>query len=332
MQFLSAALLSHWGRWEARVDELRVFEHRILVPNIFTRRPSYLAPFPLHPSDWAYFGTRADLERLFDVPLMTLERRRRAPESAEGSASCYCWSRTCRAYTPEQWIWVQALRRAQPDVALEHAFDLTPRDTAADRALVRQQPRDPRHLLPVRRLVPEVPVGEPALQRPHALPARPVAGAVRAPLRRRRQRRRRPRRPARACGRPRRHARAGGRAAARGRAVRRAAAETVSSARASAATAPPAARPAGCSTAACASWHASTCPRPPGRPRAPRRLAARPPASSTGTLALTQTGGPMGRPPRSVPRWGICGAEPSSSDACCPSGRQDEPAYVGLKL
>lgn len=125
MQFLSDALLSHWGRWEERADELRVFDRRLLVPNIFARRPSYLAPFPLHPSDWAFFGTRADVERLFDVPLMTAKDTT-APGAAEGLADLHCLVPDLPTYAPEQWIWVHALRRADPDVALAHVFDLTP--------------------------------------------------------------------------------------------------------------------------------------------------------------------------------------------------------------
>lgn len=125
MQFLSDALLTHWGRWEERADELRVFERRILVPNTFTRRPSYHSPYPLHPSDWAFFGTRADIERLFDVPLMR-RADTTAPQAHDGLSSLYCPPDEPPAYTPEQWIWVHALRRVRPDVALAHVFDLTP--------------------------------------------------------------------------------------------------------------------------------------------------------------------------------------------------------------
>ena len=125
MQFRSDALLTHWGRWEERVDELCVFERRILVPNLFARRPSYLAPFPLHPSDWAFFGTRGDVERLFDVPLMRRDETT-APGEPEGLSNLYCFVPDLPTYTPEQWIWVHALRRAHPGLALDHVFDLTP--------------------------------------------------------------------------------------------------------------------------------------------------------------------------------------------------------------
>jgi glycosyltransferase involved in cell wall biosynthesis len=125
MLFVSDTLLSYWGRWEERTDELRLFERRVLVPNIFARRPSHLGPYPLHLSDWGYFGTRADLELLFDVPAMTLEQSLTdGPLSA--LARTYYVLESRPSYTPEQWIWTQALRNVAPDTALEYVFDLTP--------------------------------------------------------------------------------------------------------------------------------------------------------------------------------------------------------------
>ena len=123
--FTSDVLLRQWGRWEERADELRLFDRRVLVPNIFARRPSYLSPYALHPSDWSYFGTREDLERLFDVPHM---RRRDSTVKAPPTplSRLYYGLPELPSYTPEQWIWTQALRKVAPDTALQHVFDLRP--------------------------------------------------------------------------------------------------------------------------------------------------------------------------------------------------------------
>ncbi len=125
MLFTSDSLLAHWRRWEERSDELRLFEHRVLIPNTFTRRPSYLSPFPLHPSDWCYFGTRSDLELLFDVPHM---RRRESQKDRKPEELLGLWhpGTNLPTYTPEQWIWTHALRKVAPEVGLRHVFDLTP--------------------------------------------------------------------------------------------------------------------------------------------------------------------------------------------------------------
>jgi hypothetical protein len=124
IQFVSNALLDHWGRWEERADELRFLEQRVLIPNVFTRRPSYLAPFPIHPTDWSYFGTRADLETLFDAPLMRCDESFAPP--TQGIGRLYWWKEEPPSYTPEQWYWLHALRSAAPDLSLKHIWDLTP--------------------------------------------------------------------------------------------------------------------------------------------------------------------------------------------------------------
>ncbi len=125
MLFVSDALLSHWGRWEERADDLRIFERRVLAPNVFARRPSYLSPYPLHLSDWCFLGTRADLELLFGAPLMSAEQSRTDAELSPASRTFYT-QEAPPSYTPEQWIWTHALRTAQPGAALAHVFDLTP--------------------------------------------------------------------------------------------------------------------------------------------------------------------------------------------------------------
>lgn len=122
---VSDALLSHWGRWQERTDELRLFEQRVLVPNVFARRPSHLSPYPLHLSDWAFFGTRADIERLFDVPLMTV-RQSTTTGGDTRLTRLYHLVEPRPSYSPEQWIWTQALRAVSPRLRLRHVFDLTP--------------------------------------------------------------------------------------------------------------------------------------------------------------------------------------------------------------
>jgi hypothetical protein len=125
VQFRSDALLAHWDQWRDRSDQMRLFKHRVLVPNVFTRRPSSLNPRPLHPSDWAVFGTKEDLLTLFEVPHM----------GAGDAAVLKPLPEPLRRYhpnvpvprgTPEQWIWMCALRKADKRVWFNHHFDLTP--------------------------------------------------------------------------------------------------------------------------------------------------------------------------------------------------------------
>jgi hypothetical protein len=101
----------------------------VLVPNVFTRRPSNLSPRVLHPSDWAVFGTREDLELLFDVPHMGADDAGVKMEATLPTRMYHPGSPIPRA-TPEQWIWMGALRKADPRVSFVHHLDLTPETLA----------------------------------------------------------------------------------------------------------------------------------------------------------------------------------------------------------
>jgi hypothetical protein len=80
----------------------------------------------MHPSDWSYFGTREDLELLFDVPHMS--RRDSEVDAKDEPLVRYYHSLPKRpSYTPEQWIWTQAVRKVEPKAAIGHVFGLTPK-------------------------------------------------------------------------------------------------------------------------------------------------------------------------------------------------------------
>jgi hypothetical protein len=125
LQFHDATLLEHWGRWPERGADWRVFEERVLMPNVFARRPTYLAPLALHPSDWSCMGTRADLELLFGVPPMTADQAHGRPPATDIGR---WWGNNPErlGVTPEQYIWTQLLRRVKPELTLEHVWDLSP--------------------------------------------------------------------------------------------------------------------------------------------------------------------------------------------------------------
>ncbi|MET3598168.1 WavE lipopolysaccharide synthesis family protein [Martelella mangrovi] len=81
-------------------DDYALFSHKLLACSYFSRNPSSRLRFPFHPSDLAFFGRTDDIRKLFDVPLMT-----------EEEASWDTGDRRYNRYTPEQHIFVNALRR-----------------------------------------------------------------------------------------------------------------------------------------------------------------------------------------------------------------------------
>ena len=75
-------------------------------------------------------GTREDLRRLFGAPLMTAEQARGGPPATE-IGRIFDAERAHYGVTPEQYLWLSALRRVDPSIGLDHVWDLTPAALAA---------------------------------------------------------------------------------------------------------------------------------------------------------------------------------------------------------
>ncbi|MCL2469634.1 MAG: WavE lipopolysaccharide synthesis family protein [Alphaproteobacteria bacterium] len=91
-------------------ENYKVFEHKILSCVFFARDPRKRKPRSFHPSDLAFFGLRADLLKLFDIPFMTEE------ESVSYKKGRY-------KYVPEQHIWVNCLLKSGKEIHFKHQRD-----------------------------------------------------------------------------------------------------------------------------------------------------------------------------------------------------------------
>ncbi len=99
--------LDAFDRYPERRDDFKVFEHKIVIPTLYTRNPLHVSlysglSFFFHPSDIFQFGLREDLLLLWDVPLASV--------NFEG--------------VPEQYIWTSCLRKI---FQRNDYFSLTPR-------------------------------------------------------------------------------------------------------------------------------------------------------------------------------------------------------------
>lgn len=132
----SAAVLDRLGdEPRPRAAATRVFEQRIVMPNIAVRPSNPMSGYLFHPSDIVHAGLRADLLRLWDVDLIDerenaewfLARPRPVPDDMP-----YSW---CRYYN-EQVLWLGCLRKHGIDPGYEHAGHDTPELRAAsDRSI-----------------------------------------------------------------------------------------------------------------------------------------------------------------------------------------------------
>jgi hypothetical protein len=105
--------LDYFNQFLKTDTEYRVFEKKILSCVFFSRDPRRDNSFPFHPSDIAFFGLRADLLNLFDIPLMPKEE-----------AAYYQFKKIKYVrYLPEQYLWINCLRKNGKDIKCDHQRD-----------------------------------------------------------------------------------------------------------------------------------------------------------------------------------------------------------------
>ncbi|TCT44632.1 WavE lipopolysaccharide synthesis family protein [Martelella mediterranea] len=104
--------LQYFGAFPHAEDQYRFFSEKLLAASYFSRNPRSRTRFPFHPSDLAFFGRTDDIRLLFNVPLMPEEEA--------------CWDRDNKRYnryTPEQYIFINALRQAGRSVPCAYFND-----------------------------------------------------------------------------------------------------------------------------------------------------------------------------------------------------------------
>jgi hypothetical protein len=123
--FQGDGVLRFWDRWRDVGPSYRLFQSRVLIPNVFTRKPSHLSPLPMNPSDWCFLGRREDLLLLFDVPALTPGEAAHTPPASEFAGLFWNRGRAPR-YSVEQWLWSSAIRKIDPALPFSFLWDFTP--------------------------------------------------------------------------------------------------------------------------------------------------------------------------------------------------------------
>lgn len=91
--FLSAGCLDHWGKWPKRVDRFKIFQERLIVPNIGTCDPDVHVSMQV--TEWAILGLREDLIYLYDIPTSPADSTQKSLE---------------------QYIYVSAIQKKMPEI------------------------------------------------------------------------------------------------------------------------------------------------------------------------------------------------------------------------
>ncbi|MDR2338152.1 MAG: WavE lipopolysaccharide synthesis family protein [Deltaproteobacteria bacterium] len=103
--------LDYFDKFLVTNSDYKIFKHKVLACTYFTRNPKFKkSTYAFHPSDMAFFGLKEDLINLFEIPLM--------PKTEE--FYCEYKGNLYNRYVPEQYLWVNCLRKNGKDIQLEH--------------------------------------------------------------------------------------------------------------------------------------------------------------------------------------------------------------------
>lgn len=122
----SNKLLAFWNQYPKREKEAILFQHRIVVPSIYSRlysdRPEMI-PTPFHPSDMFAFGLKEDIALMFgSCPLQSQEElghwKMKYPNRAPYREAQWRWS-------PEQALFYNAVKTKFPDIPFYDGTDFS---------------------------------------------------------------------------------------------------------------------------------------------------------------------------------------------------------------
>lgn len=95
--FVGNGCLDHWDKWPKRAGKFKVFEHRLIVPNIGTADPEVHVSFNI--SEWAVLGLKEDLLKLYDIPVDPAHTTDKSPE---------------------QYIYLSAIQKTLPEIDIPY--------------------------------------------------------------------------------------------------------------------------------------------------------------------------------------------------------------------
>lgn len=134
LHLVGTGFLTAFGNFPGRADKLKVFQERIVCCSSYCANPRYSNMTLFHPSDWAHFGLRTDLLKIWEIPEVkerefmrwfdihpvnweALSRQvslfpaslRRCAQAALSERRNLQKAGFRARFTPEQYIWVSAL-------------------------------------------------------------------------------------------------------------------------------------------------------------------------------------------------------------------------------
>lgn len=130
MCFSSTDFLKYYNRFSSYLGYDAIVSRRIMAEGLSTARESAFAL-----SDWWYLGLKADLQRLFSIPLYKNEEVPYFEKKENRSKKPYLGDLVCQ-YLPEHHILYQFIQKYAPrhitaSCRMKHCYDSTPENVAA---------------------------------------------------------------------------------------------------------------------------------------------------------------------------------------------------------
>lgn len=125
--------LKYFDEYQARGENYNLFEHKVLIPILFTRYKLKLCgchkryEMPFHISDWWFFGLRSDIETYFADTSLVLEPEftlHFSLDEHKQKDNPYC--RAKHKFAPEQYYCYSCFNRKFKDIYMEDASDSSP--------------------------------------------------------------------------------------------------------------------------------------------------------------------------------------------------------------
>lgn len=113
---------------DCRSEEFKILKNRIIVSNFYCRNPKRI-DLPFHVSDWFQFGLTEDLLNLWDIEPNEPENShyflsREKPQNVK-ELSTELYGTLFFRYFPEQFIWINFLKKNLINVDVKHYLDNT---------------------------------------------------------------------------------------------------------------------------------------------------------------------------------------------------------------
>jgi glycosyltransferase involved in cell wall biosynthesis len=123
IKLTSSGFLSYFDKFNDYNENWHFLEKRIIIPSFVTRDPR-IWESPMCPSDWCSFGLTEDMKKLWNIDFPTSEEEHWFNNHPRDEKVLYSYPVLESRYNPEQFIWINFIKKYKKELHCEHMFDV----------------------------------------------------------------------------------------------------------------------------------------------------------------------------------------------------------------